>query len=295
MNAPEPWQLERAAVRRAFGRAAAGYDAVAVLQREVRARLLERLDLVDFSPARALDAGAGTGHAAVELSRRYPQAEIAALDFAEAMLAAGPAQGQTPRPVCGDIESLPFADDSFDLVFSNLAIQWLNDIDAGFGEIHRVLNERGLLLFTTFGPDTLKELRAAWFEVDGASHVNRFLDMHDLGDALVRAGFAEPVMDIEHLTLTYDRVDGLLRDLKALGAHNVTAGRPRGLTGRARLERLERAYEKWRRDDRLPATWEVVYGTAWAPLALERGVLAHQGSISPDELRRILRRERHGH
>jgi malonyl-CoA O-methyltransferase len=188
---------------------------------------------------------------------------------------------------------LPFGGQSFDLGWSNLALQWLGEPDRGLRELRRVLSEHGLLLFSTFGPDTLRELRAAWSEVDGFNHVNQFIDMHDLGDALVRAGFAEPVMDVEHLTLSYADIGGLLRDLKGLGAHNVTAGRPRGLTTRGRLQALERAYERYREDGRLPATWEVIYGTAWVPLTFEEVALAHQGEIAPGELREILRREKH--
>jgi malonyl-CoA O-methyltransferase len=291
MSSTNPFQLDRQAVRRSFGRAAAGYDAVAVLQREVQARLLERLELINFTPATILDAGAGTGTGVRVLTERYPEAAVTALDVAEGMLAAIPSD--RPR-VCGDMEALPLQDGRFDLVWSNLAVQWLVDPDRGFGELRRVLNERGLLLFSTFGPDTLRELRAAWSAVDQFNHVNHFIDMHDLGDALVRAGFAEPVMDVEQLTLTYEDIGGLLRDLKGLGAHNVTAGRPRGLTGRARLNALIEAYERWREDGRLPATWEVVYGIAWAPMAFEQVALAHQGEIPPDQLRELLRRKRHG-
>ncbi|HET7306789.1 MAG TPA: malonyl-ACP O-methyltransferase BioC [Gammaproteobacteria bacterium] len=291
MTSNNQFQLDRRAVRDSFDRAAAGYDAVAVLQREVQSRLLERLELINFTPAAILDAGAGTGNGVRALAELYPDADITALDVAPRMLAA--ISGDKAR-VCGDIEAPPFGDACFDLVWSNLAMQWLGDPDRGFGELRRVLNEHGLLLFSTFGPDTLRELRSAWSEVDDFNHVNHFIDMHDLGDALVRAGFAEPVMDVEQLTLTYEDIDGLLRDLKGLGAHNVTAGRPRGLTGRARLNKLKDAYERWRIDGRLPATWEVVYGIAWAPMAFERVALSHQGEIPPGELRELLRRKRHG-
>jgi malonyl-CoA O-methyltransferase len=140
-----------------------------------------------------------------------------------------------------------------------------------FRECRRVLKPGGLLTFTTFGPDTLVELRRAWAAADGHTHVNRFIDMHDLGDALVRSGFAEPVMDVERFTLTYAEVRDLMRDLKAIGAHNANAGRPRGLTGRGALARMTEAYEEYRRDGRLPATHEVVYGQAWRPAGDPRG------------------------
>jgi malonyl-CoA O-methyltransferase len=171
-----------------------------------------------------------------------------------------------PTVLCADAAALPLPDASVDLVFSNLMLQWCNDLDAVFREFRRVLKPRGLVTFTTFGPDTLTELRAAWRAVDDGIHVNRFIDMHDVGDAMVRAGLAEPVMDLEYFCLTYPRVIDLMRDLKAIGAHNVTVGRGRGLTGRGRLQAVADAYEAHRRDGRLPATWEVVYGQAWGPL-----------------------------
>ena len=156
-----------------------------------------------------------------------------------------------------------------DSIFSNIMLQWCGDPEVVFRECARVLRPGGLLTFTSFGPDTLRELRKAWATADQYTHVNRFIDMHDLGDAMLRAGLAEPVMDVERYTLTYPDVRGLMRDLKAIGAHNVNAGRARGLTGRRALERMTAAYESERRDGRLPATYEVVYGQAWA---LESGL-----------------------
>ena len=152
-----------------------------------------------------------------------------------------------------------------DLIWSNVTLQWAVDLPQTFVELQRVLRPGGLLMFSTFGPDTLKELRASYAQVDGYSHVNRFTDMHDIGDMMVRARLAEPVVDMEYITLTYATVRDLMRDLKAIGAHNVTAGRPRGLRGKSALAAVERSYETLRRDGRLPATYEVVYGHAWAP------------------------------
>lgn len=185
--------------------------------------------------------------------------------------------------VCGDVEHLPFQDQQVDLLVSNAVLQWSSDLARVFGEFLRVLKPGGLLMFTTFGPDTLKELRAAWSLVDGYSHVSPFVDMHDIGDLLVRSGFADPVMDAEWLTLTYPDADALMRDLKVLGAGNATAERPRGMTGKKRFDALRAAYEPYRRDGRLPATYEVVYGHAWAP-AQRRG---RNGEVlvSPDLLR----------
>ena len=165
--------------------------------------------------------------------------------------------------IVGDAESLPLADASVDMIFSNLTVQWCNDLPRVFAEFKRVLAPGGMLLFTTFGPDTLRELRESWRDVDGFSHVNGFFDMHDIGDALLHAQFAEPVMDVERLTMTYPDVMTLMRDLKQLGAHNVTQHRNRGLTGRHRLQQLQQAYETYRQGGVLPVSYEVIYGHAW--------------------------------
>jgi malonyl-CoA O-methyltransferase len=220
-----------------------------------------------------LDLGAGTGHASLALKRRYRSSLVIALDLAEGMLReAGRRQTllRRFRRVGGQAAALPLRDASVDLVFSNLMLQWCQDPDTVFGECRRVLRPGGLLTFTTFGPDTLVELRRAWAAADGRTHVNRFIDMHDLGDALVRSGLAEPVMDVERFVLTYAEVRDLMRDLKAIGAHNANAGRPRGLTGKGTLARMTAAYETFRTDGRLPATYEVVYGQAWCPVAPPR-------------------------
>jgi len=259
---------ERSAVRGSFDRAAQSYDEHAVLQREVCQRLLDRLDYTTIEPKVIVDLATGTGQGAEALSQRYKKARVLPMDISEAMLKQARSRGRWLRPlhpVAADMTALPIADGSVDLLFSSLGMQWVDDLDRVFREVRRVLSANGLFLFTTFGPDTLKELRAAWAQVDEQSHVNVFTDMHNIGDGLVRAGLAEPVMDVEHFTLTYDSATDLMRDIKRIGAHNVTANRPRGLTGRARMAAFEKAYEQFRQDDRLPATYEVVYGTVWAP------------------------------
>ncbi len=262
------YRVDKGKLRRAFERAASRYDQVAVLQREVGSRMLERLALVRFQPRSVLDVGAGTGICTLALAKRYRKAPVIALDIAPAMLQRARKRASWFHKigfVGGDAESLPLGDACFDLLFSNLTLQWCVDLPRTLGEFLRVLKPGGLLMFTTFGPDTLKELRASWAAVDAYSHVNLFFDMHDIGDTLLHSGFAEPVMDVERFTLTYPNVYGVMRDLKQMGAHNVTAGRPRSLTGKRRLQAMAAAYESERRDGKLPATFEVVYGHAWAP------------------------------
>ncbi len=252
----------------AFSRAAERYDKVAVLQRETGQRLVERLELMLIEPKVILDIGSGTGVATAELAKRYKKAQIFALDFAFPMLLQTRKRGswlRRPRCVCADLEQLPFADNSVDLIYSNAALQWSNDLEYTFGEFMRVLRPGGLVAFTTFGPDTLKELRLAWSEADGGSHVSQFLDMHDVGDALLNSRFAEPVIDVDRMVLTYDQVDGLMQDLKVLGAHNVNRDRNRGLTGKSRMLAMRESYEQFRTDGKLPASYEVIYGHAWVP------------------------------
>ena len=266
MPGPDEFTLSSREIARSFGRAAQRYDAAAVLQARVREELLSRLELVRLIPATVVDLGCGTGVGAVALRRRYRKSRIVALDLSLGMLReAGRRRRfwQRYERICGDAVALPLARESVDLIFSNLMLQWCDDPEVVFRECARVLRPGGLLTFTSFGPDTLRELRAAWTAADRFVHVNRFIDMHDLGDAMVRAGLAEPVMDVERFTLTYEDPRALMRDLKAIGAHNVNAGRSRGLTGRQALSRMIEAYEAMRRDGRLPATYEVVYGQAW--------------------------------
>lgn len=265
-NSESGHRLDTGVVRRAFDRASPGYDSSAILQEEVRSRLLERLDLVNLDPAVAVDAGCGTGHVARTLLKRYRRCRVIALDLSEGMLSQARKQRhwlRSPSPVCADAARLPLKDGSVDMILSNLMMQWCNDLDALLAEFRRVLRPGGLLSFSTFGPDTLRELRAAWGAADGFVHVSRFLDMHDIGDALVRAGLTEPVLDVDYFCLTYNRVTDLMRDLKAIGASNAAVGRNRGLTGRGRFRAVEAAYDEQRVDGRLPATWEVVYGHAW--------------------------------
>ena len=260
-------------VRRNFARAAPGYDTVAVLQREVGQRMLERFDYVKLEPERILDLGCGTGASLMALSVRYPKARTIGADVSEAMLHAGRAQRSQLRwrlpflrdnripLVAADASTLPFAAGAMGLIWSNLMLHWLDDPLPAFREMHRALDVGGLLMFSTFGPDTLKELRASFS--DAYVHTQRFTDMHDYGDMLLECGFADPVMDAEVLTMTYARFDDLLRDLRQGGAACAMQGRRHGLMGRSSWMAVRAKFERLMQDGRLPATFEVIYGHAW--------------------------------
>jgi malonyl-CoA O-methyltransferase len=276
-------------MRRSFDRAAVTYDAAAVLQADVRRSLLERLDLTQLEPRVVLDVGAATGQGARALKRRYPGAQVIAIDSSAGMLRVAARRRAWFRPfglLCADATRLPFADASVDVAFSNLLLPWC-DPDALFAELRRVLAPRGLLTLTGLGPDTLKELRAAWAAVDGHVRVGEFLDMHDVGDALVRAGFAAPVLDVERYTLRYSDVHALAADLKATGARNGATARLKGLTSPRKFAAMQRAYEAHREDGRLPATCEVVFAQAWAPLETRTPARSAQG-VSLESLREQL-------
>jgi malonyl-CoA O-methyltransferase len=266
--------IDRRAARRASSRAAATYAEAAVLAREVEARMLERLQYIKLEPGRILDAGCGEGHGARRLVERYPGAQVLALDFALPMLQAARSHDSWLRRafkrarvdyLCADLASVPLPASSVDLAWSNLALHAAGDPQPALRELRRVLKVGGLLMFSCYGPDTLNELKSAFAARDGAAHVHGFIDMHDLGDMLLACGFAAPVMDMELITLTYADVDALLADLRATGQQNVLLERRRGLTGKGVLGAMRAAYENLRRDGRLPASFEIVYGHAWKP------------------------------
>jgi malonyl-CoA O-methyltransferase len=258
--------LDTLQVRRAFGRAAASYGAHAVLQHEVERRLLERLDYLEAVPRLALDVGCGPGIAAGAMRQRWKAARVVALDLALPMLRqVKPGWLHPVMRINADARALPLADASVDVLFSNLCIQWIDDVPALFSEFRRVLRPGGYIALSTFGPDTLYELREAWAQADRAPHVSQFADIGRIGDALLHAGFRDPVLDAEHFTLTYADAAKLMRELKAIGATNADAKRLRGLTGGGRWRRAVEAYEKFRVDGTLPATYEVIYAHAWAP------------------------------
>ncbi|MDF2939929.1 MAG: malonyl-[acyl-carrier protein] O-methyltransferase BioC [Gammaproteobacteria bacterium] len=236
------------------------------LSRETADQLLERLQLIKQQPKSILDLGCGTGDFTYRLSKLYPKAKVLGLDIAEQRLKY--AKKQRPwfnktRFMPGNIENLPFPDNSFDLIVSNLSLYWVKDLNQAFKEIQRVLKPEGVLLFSSLGPDTLLELRESLAQIDNKPHVNVFLDMHDVGDALLKAGLKDPVMDVETLTQQYSSLLDLLKELHEAGESNAHCERSKGLMGKQALQKLESYYEQYRSHfEKLPATFEVIYGHA---------------------------------
>ena len=294
MNTP---LFDKKQVRRAFSRSAASYDAAAQLQHAVEARLLESLDYLDDpalkreAPQRVLDLGCGTGRASIAMQKRWPKAQVVSLDLALPMLQQARAASKrrnpfvrVPQTVCADARALPLAESSVDVLFSNLCLQWVEDLDALFAGFRRVLKPHGLLLVSTFGPETLWELRDAFAHADPSlgsgqaapPHVSPFADIAGFGDALVRAGFHQPVLDREEETTHYPDLASLMRELRAIGATNALASRRQTLTGRARFAAAAAAYEAHRGLRGLPATWETITAMAWAP---EAGTPLREGDV----------------
>ena len=259
--------LDKHITRMHFERAANSYDGAAVLQREIAKRMGERLDYIKQQPKRVLDVGCGTGYITKDLLNRYPKAEVIALDLAHSMARKSKEHGswfRKPKSICADAEFLPLKEDSIDFVISSLMLQWCNDLNKVFTGFHHVLASNGLLLFSTFGPETLSEIRQSWSEVDNRPHTSNFADMHEIGDALLHAGFQDPVTDMEMITMTYANVRQLMRDIKKIGASNADSNRSKGLMGKAKLKAFESAYEQFKTPEGLyPASWEIIYGHAW--------------------------------
>ncbi|MDC9714672.1 MAG: malonyl-ACP O-methyltransferase BioC [Gammaproteobacteria bacterium] len=245
-------------VRVAFNKASAQYNEHAFLQKEIAMRLDAKLEVISGNTNTILDLGAGTGLLSQFLLTRFPNSKIICLDFAQEALR----NNLIDYKLCADANHLPLANNSVDIVISNLMMQWCGDLSQLFAECHRVLKNDGLMLFSTFGPDTLKELKKSWAVVDNETHVNTFIDMHDIGDQLLQNSFQAPVMEAETLTLTYQSVTHLLRDLKSIGAQTVSA-RSKSLTGKGKFQSMIKMYESYRQNDKLPATYEVIYGHAW--------------------------------
>lgn len=284
-NQQQNLQLDKKAVISAFNRASTTYDKAAVLQQEIASRLLERLEWIKIQPKIILDLGAGTGQVSLALAKKYPNAKIIALDIAEQMLQLTryKIESQTGKGLfnqlrnklfsskfkqvtylCADAESLPIRNQSVDLIISNLAIQWCENTQKLFNELQRVLSPAGCLLFSTFGVDTLTELKQSWLAINQDPHVNNFVDMHELGDAMLQSGLTDPVMDTEHIVMEYTQLLDLFKDLKQIGAHNHLHNRQKGLMTKSKLKIMQQAYEQFKLDNgKYPASYEVVYGHAW--------------------------------
>lgn len=257
--------LDKKKVAQSFSRAASTYDSVAQLQRDIGAQLFAHLPNKLLEHSVVLDLGSGTGFFTRQLIDKYPAAQIVGLDIAEGMLGFAARQQQGANWLCADAETLPLADGSIDVIFSSLAIQWCNHLPQLLRELARVLKPGGKLCIATLGPETLCELKAAWQQVDTYVHVNQFQPAAQLAAAVEQAPLIAGEMRQENRVLYYDQLTGLTRELKFLGAHNINAGKPEGLTGRARLFAFKNAYETFRTAQGLPATYEVIYLTAHKP------------------------------
>jgi len=261
--------LDRQKLISSFNNAADTYDAVARLQKYVGEQLLDRLQYINVPNGMILDMGAGPGTFSNMLESRFHSSHVVQLDIAQKMLLAGRAAGRQffsrQHHVCADADFLPLKKASIDFIFSNLMLQWSQDTDRLFLETARVIRPGGLFAFSTLGPDTLIELRESWRSVDEEIHVNTFIDMHDIGSALIRAGFSDPVLEVEMVELSYPLLSGLLQDLQSLGARNVNSNRRKTLTGKKRFKGMQAAYETKRKGGRLPASYEVIFGHAWIP------------------------------
>ena len=245
-------------IRNTFNSASSNYNDNAFLQNEIANRLAEKLKVISIKPQTIIDLGSGTGFLSEKTAKIFPNSILVCVDFAQQSLL----ENSQNLKVCANAYKLPFASNSVDFIVSNLMMQWCPDLTTLFNECFRVLKPQGLFLFTTFGPDTLKELKRSWSVVDSSAHVNNFIDMHDIGDQMLQSGFQSPIMEMENITLTYEKVVDLMHDLKAIGAQNV-ANRSKALTGKTKFKKMIEMYENYREDGKLPATYEVIYGHAW--------------------------------
>ena len=267
MDLLNPPRLDKDSIKKFFNRAAKSYDDAAILQEEVQNRLLQRLTYIRHQPETIVDIGCGTGKGIRQLQKTYRAARVYGTDLAHQMILRSRSRKRwmsRERLLTADMEQLPFADQSFDMVYSSLALQWCNDLVATLSEFARISRSGALLLFSSFGPATLQELSASWQSLDDHPHVHRFIDMHDVGDIMLASGFSQPVVDAETIRMEYDSFQAVLADLKGIGATNADVNRRRGLMTPAQLNRLEQSYrENGFENGKFVATYEVVYGHAW--------------------------------
>jgi malonyl-CoA O-methyltransferase len=253
-------------VQRRFDRVARGFDSADFIHRATFDELLQRLAPVVIKPRHILDLGCATGSGSRQLARRFRQSHVIGLDASVDMLRRARNRRtlfKRPSVLQGDACRIPLQDGSADLVFANMLLPWIDDYPACLSEIARVLRKDGVFAFATFGPDSLLEIREAWHAVDEDWHVNAFPDMHDVGNALLGAGLRNPVLDVDHLTVTYRDTAALYRDLSSSGARNCLYGRRRTITGKNRFKLMDDVLAARMTDNVLPLRLELVYGHAW--------------------------------
>lgn len=274
--------LDQKQIYRRRQQAAKTYDQAAIVQREIISRLIERLDYMLIKPETVLDVGAGTGYGTGLLQQLYPNAMVLSVDMSESLLQ----QQSSPYRVCADVQKLPLADHSQQLVVANLVLHWMSDTPAFLKELARVLHPKGVLLLTTMGLDTLKECRAAFAQMDNFPHVHDFFDMHDVGDSLLQQGFSDPVVDMQTITVNYKSVKQLFDDLKQLGATNAHNHRRRGLTGRKQWQKMLSAFAEMKNQTVIPVTYEIIFGHAWGVRIQQQN--NNETSISLSSLKSLL-------
>lgn len=287
-------QFHQTQIAKSFNKIASVYDQVALLPHEVARRLVERLNYIKLQPQTIIDLGSGTGFCTQLIQQQYPDATLLAMDLSIEMLSFAKKKATAPiNYICSDAYQLPLPDHSIDLIVSNLMLPWCDDLKSLFQELHRVIRPDGLLMFATLGPDTLLEMRNSWLQIDNSPHVQQFIDMHDIGDELLRAHFSDPVVDAEKIQLVYPRVELILQDLMQMGSKNRDTTRQKGMMGKSHLKQFYAAYNQYQlADGQFPATCEVIYGHAWRS-NIEAGAnvdSAGNVSISIDHLRRMIRR-----
>ena len=259
--------------RKSFNRAAITYDSCSILQDTISDNLIDRLKIIKLNPLNILDLGCGTGTNGLSLRKKYKKSKIINYDFSENMLREARLKQKlfildkinlSPYSyICADIEAIPLKENSLDLVWSSSTLQWCNELDLVFNQVKKILKPGGLFIFSTFGPNTLNELREITENLFNEKKTSTFIDMHNIGDLLMHSGFSDPVLDVENFTMTYKEVDKLFMDIKSIGATNGNVSKNRGLSGRSFTKKIVEKYEAYRNNNLLPASYEVIYGHAW--------------------------------
>lgn len=250
------------ALKKALNQSAKTYDANAKVANLTGGTLIERLQILKINPKKILDIGAGTGQLAEHLNKLYPTASIYNLDLAEQRLQISK-RNEHRLAICTDMHTLPFIDECFDLITTNLCWHWINNVSQTISEAHRVLKPNGAIVLASLGPDSLHELKTAFAEVSAHAHISPFLDMHDLGDALLKAGFADPVIDVEYINLELQNLQQLFDMLKNTGESNYLTTRHQGLHNKNLIEKVKAVYQKHQKTQTPYATIEIIFAYAW--------------------------------